>query len=217
MTYEQLAARFDRHTDDGQGHISITGEQVVTRLNEVLGFDGWSFAVREHGIDKESDTAWVLGRLEIYSDGKTIIREQFGSQQLKRFSKGPNQGKVIDLANDQMGAATGALKKCASLIGVGLYLRVKGNSTGASLGNQGNQSRQGQQNSSGQRAASATGAPMLCADCNSPLEPFPVRYQPSEQFPNGREVTWSVQDLANQSRKKHGRVLCGEHYFNPSP
>lgn len=120
--YDQLTAPF-AHTfkKPGSNLDYITGEQVTSRLNEALGWDGWSFRVVEHGYNESADEFWCLGEL---TTGSTI-RNQFGSQKPNRYSSGNNQGKVIDLGFDLKGAATDALKKCASLIGVGLYLHEK--------------------------------------------------------------------------------------------
>src|SRR5579859_5876675 len=142
--YSRLAARFESHQIVND-FTTITAEQVISRLNEVLGYDGWSFSVKEHGINTEADEIWALGRLEIYrADGVTIVREQFGSTKIKRFSRGDNSGRMVDLGHDLMGAATTSLKKCASLIGVGLYLSAKSASNGQARGTQGNPSRQAQ-------------------------------------------------------------------------
>lgn len=120
--YEQLSAPFE-HTfkKPGSNLDYITGEQVTSRLNEVLGWDGWSFRVLEHNYDESADELWCLGELTIGS----TIRSQFGSQKPNRYARGDNAGKIIDLGFDLKGAATDALKKCASLIGVGLYLHEK--------------------------------------------------------------------------------------------
>lgn len=120
--YEQLTAPF-AHTfkKPGSNLDYITGEQVTSRLNEVIGWDGWTFRVLEHGYDESADELWCLGELTIGS----TIRNQFGSQKPNRYSSGKNEGKIIDLGFDLKGAATDALKKCASLIGVGLYLHEK--------------------------------------------------------------------------------------------
>ena len=121
-TYQRLAAHFDKHHKDPRGLDYLTGEQVVSRLNEVLGPGNWNFVVKEHGYDEESDEMWALGRLEAAIDGSMIWREQFGSQ---KHNRRRNDGKIIDYGFDAKGAATDALKKCASLIGVGLYLAEK--------------------------------------------------------------------------------------------
>lgn len=116
-TREKLAAPFDK-TFEKNGQTYITGEQVTTRLNEVLGWDGWSFQIKMHGYDQESDEIWVLGELTALG----VTKEQFGSQKHNR-TKGDRA--IIDYGFDLKGAATDAMKKCASLIGVGLYLSEK--------------------------------------------------------------------------------------------
>lgn len=124
-TYAKLTAPFDVvHKKPGGGQDYITGEQVTSRLNEVLGFDGWSFTVLQHGYNDEADELWALGEMIVHGE-RTVVRQQFGSQKPNRYSSGQNSGRIIDLGFDLKGAATDALKKCASLIGVGLSLHEK--------------------------------------------------------------------------------------------
>ena len=55
LTYEALSAPFETTFRDHRGGIEleyITGEQTVSRLNEVLGVSGWSFRVLEHGYNE---------------------------------------------------------------------------------------------------------------------------------------------------------------------
>lgn len=52
-TYAQLAEPFDITFTDVRGGVEVTfisGEQVVSRLNEVLGVSGWSFRVLHQEI-----------------------------------------------------------------------------------------------------------------------------------------------------------------------
>lgn len=124
-TDERLAAPFDAVFTDVRGGIAltyVTGEQVTRRLNEVLGVGGWSFRVLKHDINVEADEAWCLGELIADVNGKLITRQQFGSQKLKRSR---STGVPLDIGFDLKGAATDAMKKCASLLGVGLYLSRK--------------------------------------------------------------------------------------------
>lgn len=122
--YDGLSAAFSQtHKKNGMDY--LTGEQVTSRLNEVLGFDGWSFSVVSHGYNEEADEYWTLGQLIVHASETPVVRQQFGSQKPNRYSGGANQGKIIDLGFDLKGATTDALKKCASLIGVGLYLHEK--------------------------------------------------------------------------------------------
>ena len=118
-TYAALTKPFDQTFTDPRGFTYISGEQCVTRLNTVLGPGGWSFAIVDKGINAEADEAWVLGHLTATIDGADVHREQFGSQKIARKR---DSGTPLDIGFTYKGAGTDALKKCASLIGVGLYL-----------------------------------------------------------------------------------------------
>jgi hypothetical protein len=123
--YARLAEPFHETFWDNRGGIDleyVTGEQVTSRLNETLGFLNWSFRVVEHGIHPEADECWVMGELTATIDGQTIVRQQFGSQKVKRSR---SSGAPLDIGFDLKGAATDCLKKCATLIGVGLWLSEK--------------------------------------------------------------------------------------------
>ena len=123
--YTRLAAPFDVTFTDVRGGVALTyvsGEQVISRLNEVLGVGGWSFRVLSHGIHAEADEAWALGELVAEIGERTVVRQQFGSQKVRRSR---STGGPLDLGFDLKGASTDAMKKCASLLGVGLYLSRK--------------------------------------------------------------------------------------------
>lgn len=125
--YESLTAPFSHYPrvpiGGGGDAPYLTGEQVVTRLNDVLGPLGWSFAVIAHGLNAEADEFWCHGRLSVhFPDHAPQVREQFGSNKVKRAK---NTGVPLDIGFDQKGAATDALKKCASAFGVGLALSAK--------------------------------------------------------------------------------------------
>ena len=124
-TYERLSKPFDK-THKKKDLDYITGEQAVSRLNDVLGFDGWSFKVIEHGYNDAADEFWALGELTIHSGPPAVI-QQFGSQKPNRYraDNRDHPNEIIDLGFDLKGAVTDALKKCASLRGVGLYLHEK--------------------------------------------------------------------------------------------
>lgn len=121
-TYARLSEPFETTYTDIRGGVEITfisGEQVVSRLNEVLGVAGWSFRILRHEIHADADEVWALGEMRADIDGRTVVRQQFGSQKIKRSR---NTGVALDLGFDLKGAATDAMKKCASWLGVGLYL-----------------------------------------------------------------------------------------------
>jgi hypothetical protein len=202
-TYQRLAEPFEHTFHDTRGGASfdyITGEQCISRLNEVLGAGNWSFRIIEHGIHPEADECWVLGDLTATLDGTTVTKQQFGSQKLKRSR---SSGTPLDLGFDLKGAATDCLKKTASLIGVALYLYEKetpvdrvapGNVPGGS----------------GPRptTSSAGGAPGLdleapiCEECGESLTETRFKDQ----------TVWSPSQLAVYGRRKHSRILCMTHY-----
>lgn len=90
----------------------IEGHSVIARLNEAFESD-WSFTVVEHHILDEEVV--VLGRLT----AGNIVKEQFGSNKITKDSE---TGRVLCVGDDLKSAATDSLKKCASLLGVGLHL-----------------------------------------------------------------------------------------------
>lgn len=92
----------------------IEGHSVIQRLNEA--FDSkWSFEVVKHEVQLEIGEVIVLGKLS--ADG--VHKFQFGSSTI---TKAKESGEIISLADDLKAAATDAIKKCASLLGVGLHL-----------------------------------------------------------------------------------------------
>ncbi len=97
----------------GRTILYVDTASVIRRLNEA--FDGdWSFEIKEKHIDTENGYVWVLGRLTCGG----VVKEQFGS---KAIAYNPD-GSFMDLGDDLKAAASDALKKCATLLGVGLYL-----------------------------------------------------------------------------------------------
>ena len=207
--YTRLAAPFDVTFRDLRGGVEleyITGEQATTRLNETLGFLNWSFRVLEHGIHAEADECWVLGELTVTLDGRTVTRQQFGSQKVKRSRA---SGTPLDIGFDLKGAATDALKKCASLIGVALYLWKK--EPPAGLGNAGTPvsigtvAANGANGASGPRPVNGTGVDpeaLYCEECGEALT--------ETRFKDG--TNWAPAQLAVFGRRKHSRILCMSHY-----
>lgn len=222
--YGRLATPFDVTFRDLRGGVEleyVTGEQVTTRLNDELGFLNWSFRIVEHGIHAEADECWVLGELTVVLEGRTVARQQFGSQKVKRSRA---SGNPMDIGFDLKGAATDALKKCASLVGVGLYLWKKdppagfggtqGQAQGTNGGGYGHQN--GAHGNTGMHVVGGNGGqsggqgqggnldlePLYCEECNEPLA--------ETRFKDG--TNWAPGQLAVFGRRKHNRVLCMTHY-----
>lgn len=83
---------------------------VIARLNE--GCDAWSFEVIEHQILEE--VVVVIGKL--VADG--VTKMAFGGSAITR----DRDGRAVSVADDAKSAASDALKKAASLLGVALEL-----------------------------------------------------------------------------------------------
>src|SRR5437667_3376453 len=93
---------------------------VTERLNLVFGFN-WDFEI----VDKQilDEEVIVEARLTVRTPGgQTIVKTQFGGAEIKRHASGPRSGRPLSIADDYKAAASDALKKCASLLGIGLDL-----------------------------------------------------------------------------------------------
>ncbi len=98
---------------EGQGGKTlnyIETHNVVARLNE--GCDQWSFEIVEHQVLEEEVV--VVARL--IADG--ITKMAFGGSSITR----DRAGRQVSIADDLKAAGSDALKKAASLLGVGLEL-----------------------------------------------------------------------------------------------
>jgi hypothetical protein len=168
----------------------ITSEAVTTRLNTVLGVDGWEFDIVEHGHDETH--AWVLGRLTVhFADGALISRSQFGECSIQ---------KGMAVGDARKGACSDAMKKAASLFGVGLYLSHKQ-----------------------ERAISHPRATAPAPETRWDTDGNVVGGTPTCEV-CGEEITdrkrrdgsiWFAAEVAEYSRKTcQGRVLCYEHSRN---
>lgn len=94
----------------------VEGPAIIRRLNDALEGD-WSFEIVEHEV--REDEVLVLGKLAHAG----IVKMQFGKSKVTRSKK--DNGEV-SLGDDLKAAATDALKKCATLFGVGLHLYFEG-------------------------------------------------------------------------------------------
>ena len=95
----------------GQSFSYIEGHEVIKRLNEALEGE-WSFEIVEHHI-RDAEVV-VVGKLT----AGMVTKMAFGGSSITVS----REGEVLALADDLKAAATDALKKAASLLGVGLHL-----------------------------------------------------------------------------------------------
>jgi hypothetical protein len=105
---------YQRRAKGGGNWDFVTGTYVKKVLNYCFGWL-WDFEIKEHGI--EQGTVWVLGRLTIKNTElkPMVVKEQFGRADIK-FKK--DSKEMLDFGNDLKAAATDALKKCASELGI---------------------------------------------------------------------------------------------------
>jgi hypothetical protein len=92
----------------------IEGHTVIRRLNDAFE-SNWSFTIESHQILDEE--VLVLGRFR--SEAAGVVKMAFGSSRITRDSR---TGNAIALGDDLKAASTDALKKSATLLGVGLSL-----------------------------------------------------------------------------------------------
>lgn len=95
----------------------IPAKNIIQRLNECFSND-WCFTIVDKFVDLSISQVAVHGRLEVVSDSGTIVKEQWGGAYIEKTIN----GKVINLGDNLKAASTDSLKKCASLLGVGLYM-----------------------------------------------------------------------------------------------
>jgi hypothetical protein len=102
-------------TRPGKGGLAfsyITPDFVIDILNEAFGSE-WNTRIVSHAVF--ADNVAVVG-LELSvptTDGKYVAKQQFGSCEITRG---------LDVGSAFKGAASDALKKCATLLGLGLEL-----------------------------------------------------------------------------------------------
>lgn len=91
----------------------------IRRLNMVFDY-AWSFEVLDERI--EGGFVIVKGKL---TAGQDVVKEQFGTSQVTISKK---TGEMTQVGDDFKSAASDALKKCCSLLGIGLHLYSDGES-----------------------------------------------------------------------------------------
>jgi len=130
--YEKLSAPFptemERTLNKGGARLTyIPQAEIVNRLNKVFGVDNWTSETVDTYRDHH-DPDWVIARVRLtattYTDTadgvavKTFSRDGIGGQKIKRTKS----GDIVDLGDEFKGAASDALKKAATLLGIALYL-----------------------------------------------------------------------------------------------
>ena len=96
----------------------LSGGYVKKTLNLMFGFD-WDFEIMEQLI--LHGECIVKGKLTVRTNGHTICKTQFGNKDIayKKQQQGETERVPLSIGNDFKAAATDALKKCASELGIG--------------------------------------------------------------------------------------------------
>ena len=92
----------------------VEGHTVIQRLNDALEGE-WSFEIMHHEVREEE--VLVVGKLS----AGLVVKMAFGGSQVTRERE---SGGLVSLGDDLKAAATDALKKCATFLGVGLHLHA---------------------------------------------------------------------------------------------
>lgn len=91
----------------------VTGGYVKKVLNLMFGFL-WDFEILSEQV--QFDEVIVKGKLTCRCGEKQIIKTQYGNKEIVYRKDNPD--KPLSIGNDFKAAATDALKKCASEIGI---------------------------------------------------------------------------------------------------
>ena len=92
----------------------IEGHAIIHRLNDSFEAE-WSFSILKHEVLEKTEEVIVLGQLR----AGDVVKTQFGSSKITRARE---SGEPISLADDLKAAGTDCLKKCATVLGIGLHL-----------------------------------------------------------------------------------------------
>jgi hypothetical protein len=145
------------------------GAYVIRTLNNAFCWD-WDWEIDDQEAVWINDKPFEVrcrGKLTVRLDGRTIVKTQFGSQPIEFLR---NSNTPVSIGDAYKGAATDALKKCASLLGIALDLydsdsdvntgHGPGNnhqSVGNNTGNHDSARKQQQQASSGDQPGTPRG------------------------------------------------------------
>lgn len=109
---------------EGKGgrRLRYVDHAYVTRiLNNAFGW-AWDFEILETELlswDGKPFEVRCIGRLTVHANGVTIVKTQCGSQAIEFMRDG---SKPVTIGDAYKGAASDAIKKCSSLLGIALDL-----------------------------------------------------------------------------------------------
>ncbi len=112
---EPFDERLRRVKPNASRAVYVNQSQYIKRLNAIFGPDGWTFNVNETWFLNDNTIAVCLATLTI--DG--VSKQSYGTNDITTNRNGEI---VTDIGDTMKGAQSDALKKAASLFGLGLEL-----------------------------------------------------------------------------------------------
>lgn len=97
------------------------GAYVIRTLNQAFGWD-WDFVADSEELLMNGSTPFevkVRGTLTVRLNGQAVTKTQYGCQPIEMLKNG---SAPVSIGDCYKGAATDAMKKCASLLGIALDL-----------------------------------------------------------------------------------------------
>jgi hypothetical protein len=176
----------------------IDWPSAVHRLDNAIGTNNWSFVVSDLKMlgDDTAGYAICQGHMTItFPDGTTATKGGYGGC---AYGQG---GRGMSPDDAAKGAASDALKKSASLFGVGLHLTEKP-ATGQTSAPRQQQSYPARQQANNQSDGPMDLESLFCEECGEPLT--------ETRFKDG--TNWAPTQLAVFGRRKHSRILCMTDY-----
>lgn len=111
-----------REGRSGRVFYYVRHQYITETLNKICGFN-WDFRILREWIHS-FDEVTVLGELTLRVANCEIVKSQYGGNDVERYSAGKHEGEVVSMSDSLKAAGSDALKKCASLIGLGLDLSI---------------------------------------------------------------------------------------------
>ena len=101
----------------GQIYAYVETSYVIEMLNRIFGW-GWDFEILDQiSIEEAIKLGMIVVKCKLTvkdRSGHSVSKTAFGSSEVKKTKS----GEIIDLADDFKAAASDALKKCASMLGI---------------------------------------------------------------------------------------------------
>lgn len=206
---EEFPREMERTLNKGGARLTyIPQAEVIARLNNVLGVDGWSMEVIRAWREPSNEDA-VLAHVRITATigGRTVVRDGFGGQKINTLKS----GGPVDLGDDFKGAVSDAMKKAATTLGVALYLARDADALEIEAAQQADVA---QAEPSEEWKAFTEQVGMLTAEGKAAINTFWSEYGGGRPKPTA--TSYTAEDLAALTAEAVRLILDGQ-YVNDAP